>query len=97
MGARVLTRTMKKVEKQAGKLKRKVRDRTLSVNKRVFAIALSARHKGNEGEERRKKLYRQLLRLSRQIVNERMKRWVGLGGLANNLINIGTALAAPHA
>jgi len=69
-GARVLTRTMKKVEKQAGKLKRKIRDRTRSVNKRVFAIALAARHKGSEGEERRKKQYRELLRLSRQIVND---------------------------
>jgi IS5 family transposase len=69
-GARVLTRTMKKVEKQAGKLTRKVRDRTRSVNRRVFAIALAARHKGTEGEERRKKQYRELLRLSRQILND---------------------------
>jgi transposase, IS5 family len=69
-GARALTRTMKKVEKQAGRLKRKVRDRTRSVNKRVFVIALAARHKGSEGEERRKKQYRELLRLSRQIVND---------------------------
>jgi transposase, IS5 family len=69
-GARVLTRTMKKVEKQAGKLKRRVRDRTRSVNKRVFVIALAARHKGSEGEERRKKQYRELLRFSRQIVND---------------------------
>jgi len=69
-GARALTRTMKKVEKQTGRLKRKVRDRTCSVNKRVFVIALAARHKGSEGEERRKKQYRELLRLSRQIVND---------------------------
>ena len=62
-GARVLTRTMKKIEKQAGKLKRGVRNRMRSVNKRVIAIALSARHKGPEGEERRKKHYRALLRL----------------------------------
>jgi len=41
-GARVLTRTMKRIEKQAGKLKRPVRNRTRSVNKRVIAIALSA-------------------------------------------------------
>lgn len=69
-GARVLTRTMKKVEKQVGGLKRKVRNRTRSVNKRVLAIALAGRHKGPEGEERRKKQYRALLRLSRQIVND---------------------------
>jgi IS5 family transposase len=69
-GARVLTRTMKRIERQAGQLKRKVRDRTRSVNKRVFAIAISGRHKGPEAEERRKKQYRVLLRLSRQILND---------------------------
>jgi IS5 family transposase len=58
-GARVLTRT---------------RDRTRSVNRRVFAIALAARHKGDEGEERRKKQYRELLRLSRKILNDRQRR-----------------------
>src|SRR3954447_19111246 len=42
-GARVLTRNMKKIERQAGKLKRKVRDRTRSVNKRVRAIAMASR------------------------------------------------------
>src|SRR3954467_8734384 len=69
-GARVLTRTMKRIEKQAGKLKRPVRNRTRSVNKRVIAIALSARHKGPEGEQRRNKHYRELLHLSRQILND---------------------------
>src|SRR4051794_30235967 len=69
-GARVLTRTMKKIEKQTGKLKRGVRNRMRSVKKRVIAIALSARHKGTEGEERRRKHYRQLLRLTRQILND---------------------------
>jgi IS5 family transposase len=69
-GARVLTRMMKKIEKKTGKLKRRVRNRMRSVNKRVIAIALSTRHKGPEGEERRKKQYRGLLRLSRQILND---------------------------
>jgi len=70
-GARVLTRTMQKIEKQAaGKLKRKVRDRTRSVNKRVVAIATASRHKGLEGEQKRKKQYRELLRYSRQILND---------------------------
>jgi IS5 family transposase len=48
-GARVLTRCMKKIEKQAWKLKRKVRDRTRSVNKRVIAIATASRYKGEAG------------------------------------------------
>lgn len=69
-GARVLTRTMKKIETQAGKLKRKVRNRTGSISKRVIAIATASRHKGPEGEARRKKQYRELLRYSRQILND---------------------------
>lgn len=69
-GARVLTRTMKKIEKQAGKLKRKVRDRTRSVNKRVRAIAMASRQKAAGSEERRQKQYRELLRYSRQILND---------------------------
>jgi IS5 family transposase len=76
-GARVMTRTMKKIQQQAGsKLKRKVRDRTRSVNRRVMAIATASRHKGPEGEEKRKKQYRELLRLSRQILND-AKRVIG--------------------
>jgi IS5 family transposase len=70
-GARVLTRTMKKIErKTGGKLKRRVRNRTRSINKRVIAIATTSRHKGQEGEAKRKKQYRELLRYSRQVLND---------------------------
>ena len=69
-GARVLTRTMKKIETQAGQLKRKVRNRTRSIGKRVIAIATASRHKGPEGDAKRKKQYRELLRYSRQILND---------------------------
>jgi IS5 family transposase len=69
-GARVLTRTMKKIEKQTGKLKRKVRDRMRSVRKQVLAIALSGRLRGSEGEQRRQQQYGKLLHLSRQILND---------------------------
>jgi transposase, IS5 family len=69
-GARVLTRTMKKIEKHAGKLPRKVRDRTRSVNKRVIAIATASRYKGEAAEQKRKTEYRSLLRLTRQILND---------------------------
>ena len=69
-GARVLTRTMKKIEEQAGKLKRRVRDRTRSVNKRVIAIATASRYRGEAGEQKRQKEYRGLLRLTRQILND---------------------------
>jgi IS5 family transposase len=69
-GARVLTRTLKKIESKAGKLKRKVRDRTRSVNKHVRAIANSSRYQGETGVEKRKQEYRGLLRLTRQILND---------------------------
>ena len=95
-GARVLTRTMKKIARQAGGLKRKVRDRTRSVRKRVMAITLAVRHKGVEGERKRQREYRQLLRLTRQILNDsrRVLREVealparrrrGVGGLGERL------------
>lgn len=69
-GARVLTRTMKKIEAKGGKLKRAVRNRMRSVNKRVVAIATASRHQGESGELKRKKQYRELLRLTRQILND---------------------------
>ena len=69
-GARVLTRTMKRIEQKAGGLKKKVRNRMRSVTKRVIAIGYAVRHKGPEGERKREQEYRQLVRLTRQILND---------------------------
>src|SRR5260370_1315333 len=69
-GARVLTRTMQKVEKAAGGLKKRIRNRMRSVNKKVIAIALAGRLKGPEGEERRVERYRELVSLTRKIVHQ---------------------------
>lgn len=69
-GTRVLTRRMQKIEQKAGGLKKKVRNRMRSVTKRVIAIAHALRHKGPEGEQKRKREYRQLLRLTRQVLND---------------------------
>jgi IS5 family transposase len=82
-GARVLTRTMKQIEQKAGGLKRKIRDRKRSVSKRVIAIAHALRHKGPEGEEKRKREYRELLQVTRQILADTrrvMKEVDGLSG-----------------
>ena len=49
-GARVLTRTMKKIEKATGGLQKRIRDRMRSVNKKVMAIALAGRRKDSDGE-----------------------------------------------
>src|SRR6202045_876797 len=69
-GTRVLTRTMKKIKAKAGGLKGKVRDRMRSIRKRVVAIALSTRLLGPPGEERRKRQYRELLSLTRKVMNQ---------------------------
>jgi IS5 family transposase len=69
-GARVLTRTMQKIEQKAGGLKRRIRNRMRSVTKRVITIAHALRHKGPEGEEKRKAEYGQLLHTTRQILND---------------------------
>jgi Transposase DDE domain len=69
-GARVLTRTMQKIEQQAGGLKKRIRNRMRSVTKRVIAIAHALRHKGPEGEAKRKVEYGQLLHSTRQILND---------------------------
>ncbi len=69
-GTRVLTRTMKKIESKSGGLKGKVRDRMRSIRKRVLAIALSTRLLGPPGEKRRKRQYRELLSLTRKVINQ---------------------------
>lgn len=74
-GTRVLTRTMKKIEHKVGGLKRRVRNRMRSVTKRVIAIGQGLRYKGAEGELKRKQEYRQLLRLTRQILNDSRRVW----------------------
>jgi IS5 family transposase len=84
-GARVLTRTMRKIErKTGGKLKRKVRNRMRSINKRVVAIATASRHKGSEGEAKRKKQYRELLRYSRQVLNDAKRVIAEVDGMPAN-------------
>src|SRR5437879_3577851 len=69
-GTRVLTRTMKKIKSKSGGLKGKVRDRMRSIRKRVLAIALSTRLLGPSGEKRSKRQYRELLSLTRKVINQ---------------------------
>ena len=69
-GSRVLTRTLKKIEKKAGGLKQKIRDRMRTVKKRVVAIALATRQTGPQREERQRKQYAELLTVTRRILNQ---------------------------
>ena len=70
-GARVLTRVIKKIAAaKKGGLQRKIRDRMRSVQRRVLEVALAARQKGPQGEQRKEKAYRRLLRVTRQVLNQ---------------------------
>jgi IS5 family transposase len=69
-GARVLTRTMKKIDKKVGGLKQKIRDRMRTVKKRVVAIAIGTRQKGPQREERQRRQYAELLTVTRRILNQ---------------------------
>jgi len=69
-GSRVLTRAMKKIEKKAGGLKQRIRDRMRTVKKRVVAIALATRQTGPQREERQREQYVELLTVTRKILNQ---------------------------
>ena len=70
-GARVLTRVIKKIAAaKKGGLQRKIRDRMRSVERRVLEVAMAARQKGPQGEKRKERAYRRLLRVTRQVVNQ---------------------------
>lgn len=69
-GLPVLTGTIKRIQKQAGGLKKKIRDRTRTVKKRVVAIALAARQVGLERDERHRRQYADLLTLTGRILNQ---------------------------
>jgi IS5 family transposase len=86
-GARVLTRTMKQIEQKAGGLKKKIRDRKRSVSKRVIAIAHALRHTGPEGEEKRKREYRELLQVTRQILADARRVMKEVDGLSRRRRN----------
>jgi transposase, IS5 family len=93
-GARVLTRVMKKLERAAGGLIGKVRNRMRTVRKKAVAIAIAARQRGAKGEEKRRGIYKELLSVTRKIVNQanrvmgevdslgrrRKKRFAGMRG-----------------
>jgi IS5 family transposase len=80
-GARVLTRLMKQAGERVGDLAERVRDRMRSVRRKVLAIAVSSRRRGLEGDEQRKGLYRELLSLTRKVMNQAQRVCVEIGTL----------------
>jgi IS5 family transposase len=69
-GGRVLTRVMKRIEEAAGGLTRKVRNRMRTVRRKVMAVAIASRQKGAASEQKRRRLYRGLLSLTRKVVHQ---------------------------
>jgi IS5 family transposase len=81
-GTRVLTRLMKQAGEKVGSLAEYVRDRMRSVRRKVVAIAVSSRRQGPEGNEQRKGLYRELLSLTRKVMNQARRVCVEIGTLS---------------
>jgi IS5 family transposase len=81
-GTRVLTRLMKQAGEKVGSLAECVRDRMRSVRRKVVAIAVSSRRQGPEGNEQRKGLYRELLSLTRKVMNQARRVCVEIGTLS---------------
>jgi IS5 family transposase len=72
-GVRVLTRIMKKVAGAVGKVGRQLRDRSRSAKLKVLAIARASRNKTEQGREKRKKAYRQLLEITSRVTGQANK------------------------
>src|SRR6266566_9395721 len=69
-GARVLTRTMKKITELTGKAGTKLRNRMRTIGHRVMEIARTSRSKGPQVQKRLKQGYRKLLTTTRKVVNQ---------------------------
>lgn len=69
-GVRVLTRTMKRIAKIAGRAGTRLRDRTRTVGYRVREIARASRSRVAQGQERLKVSYRKLLYHTARVVGQ---------------------------
>jgi transposase, IS5 family len=69
-GVRVLTRAMKRITTIAGEIGAKLRDRSRSVRRRVLDIALAARAKGPQSQDKLKRAYGKLLDATSRVVGQ---------------------------
>src|SRR5580698_7279001 len=72
-GVRVLTRIMKKVAAVAGKAGTRMRDRSRSARLKVLAIARASRNKTEQGQQKMKKAYIQLLEITSRVAGQAKK------------------------
>jgi IS5 family transposase len=70
---RVLTRIMKKVTAVAGKVGTRMRDRSRSAKLKVLAIARASRNKTEQGRQKMKKAYLQLLEITSRVAGQARK------------------------
>lgn len=69
-GARVLTRTMKKITELTGRVGTKLRNRMRTIGHRAMEIARTSRSKGRQRQKKLKQGYRKLLTVTRKVVNQ---------------------------
>ena len=72
-GVRVLTRIMKKVTAVVGKVGTQMRDRSRSAKLKVLAIARASRNKTEQGRQKMKNAYRQLLEITSRVTGQAKK------------------------
>lgn len=72
-GVRVLTRIMKKVTVVAGQVGTRMRDRSRSAKLKVLAIARASRNKTEQGRQKMKKAYLQLLEITSRVTGQAKK------------------------
>ncbi len=72
-GVRVLTCIMKRVAGAVGKVGRQLRDRSRSAKLKVLAMARASRNKTEQGREKMKKAYLQLLEITSRVTGHAKK------------------------
>ena len=70
---RVLTRILKRVAGAVGKVGTQLRDRSRSAKLKVLAIARASRNKTEQGREKMKKAYLQLLEITSRVTGQAKK------------------------
>ena len=67
---RVMTRTMKKIEREVGKVGTRLRDRSRSVKYRLIEIGRSAMHKSEDAVAKRSAAYRELMASTKKVMRQ---------------------------
>jgi IS5 family transposase len=69
-GVRVLTRTMRQIEREAGKVGTRLRSRLRSVKYRLIEISRTAKQRSQQTQEKIKRGYEELMTTTRQVVSQ---------------------------